>query len=120
MEDVYQDRGRANTGSLYQIHHHTAQTGIQPSTLNTQISAFNSFLSWLADNGYGNRWHVKLLREEKKIQPGFGERELKKIIHYKPTCWSMHRLHVMILLMIDCGLRIRECFYITRDDVDMD
>jgi len=76
----------------------------------------NSFLSWLKENEHTQE-HLKIrqLKEEKKVLQTFDERQIKKIIGWKPTGFYQWRLYALLCLIIDTGIRIEEALTLTRE-----
>jgi integrase/recombinase XerD len=92
---------------------------------NISIRAFNSFLTWLKDNGHcpqtfanGKPFKLAKLPEEKKKLRVFDDRDLHKILSFKPQCRNDHRIYALISTIIDTGIRISEALHIEIDRVD--
>jgi integrase/recombinase XerD len=97
------------------------KANISPASCNVYIKAFNGFLNWLLENEYiSESLHIKHLKTEKKIIKPFSDAHLKALISFKPKKYSELRLHVLLLLLIDTGVRIREALSIKREDIDFD
>lgn len=97
------------------------EEGLTTGTINTHISALNSFLTWLRENGHNpDNIRIKKLKKEKKMQPCYIDDELKKMIRYKPQTWPQTRLHMMVLTLIDTGCRIDEMITLKRSGVDFE
>jgi integrase/recombinase XerD len=88
---------------------------------NTYISGINSFLSWLYENEYtAEHLKVKQLKEEKKVIQTFSEEQIKRIICWKPKSPFDWRIHSLLCLLIDTGIRIEEALTLTRNKVDFE
>src|SRR5262249_32204646 len=97
------------------------QSGLSPTSCNVYIRGMNSFLSWLKENEYTQE-HLKIkqLKEEKKVLETFEERQIKKIIAWKPSGFYQWRLYSLLCLIIDTGIRIEEALTLSRSKVDFD
>src|SRR5687767_10552586 len=91
------------------------EAGLNTTTCNISIRAFNSFLTWLKDNGHcpqtfanGKPFKLAKLPEEKKKLRVFDDRDLHKILSFKPQCRNDHRIYALISTIIDTGIRDRK------------
>ena len=97
------------------------QSNLSPNTVNSYARGFNSYLSWLYENEHTAE-HLKI----KKIKAGvrrpklLSEIELRRLISYKPKTFTQTRIHTIVLLMIDTGVRIDEALTLKRGDIDYD
>ena len=57
---------------------------------------------------------------EKKVLQTFDERQIKKVIGWKPIGYYQWRLYALLCLIIDTGIRIEEALTLTRSKVDFD
>jgi site-specific recombinase XerD len=97
------------------------QQGKSPSCCNAYIRGINSFLSWLSANGYTTeKLRVKSLRAETRVMKTFNEAQVKAIVLFKPRTSTEKRLHALLCLIIDTGVRINEALTLTRERVDVD
>ncbi|MBA2339232.1 MAG: tyrosine-type recombinase/integrase [Pyrinomonadaceae bacterium] len=97
------------------------EANISPASCNVYIKAFNGYLIWLFENEYiPEPLHIKHLKAEKKIIKPFNDSQLKALITFKPKKFCEHRLHTLLLLLIDTGVRIDEALSLRRNDVDFD
>lgn len=95
--------------------------GLQSKSINTHISALNSFLTWLRENGENpDNIRIKKIKQDKKIQPCYTNDELLRIVRWKPSTWPQTRLKAMILTLIDTGCRIDELITLERKNVDFE
>jgi len=78
------------------------------------------FVKWLSENGHCENFSLKLLKGESRIMRPLTEAELKAIINYKPVCMTERRLKVILLTLMDTGLRINEALTLTRHKLDFD
>lgn len=97
------------------------EKGLIPSTCNVHIRGMNSFLSWLFENEYiSEQLKIKQLKIEQKVMKTFTDQQLKSIFSFKPKTFSEARLHAILSLVIDTGIRISEALDLRRDKVDFD
>jgi integrase/recombinase XerD len=97
------------------------EKGMKPSTVNCYIRGINSFLSWLHENQHiSEPLKIKQLKCEQKMMSYFSDDQLKAIITYKPKDEWQVRLHTLILLCLDTGIRIDEALTLKRGGVDFE
>jgi integrase/recombinase XerD len=89
--------------------------GLQAISCNNRIRCINAYLKWA-----GSPLSVPKLREESKVLPTYTAEQLKRIIDFRPKTRSEKRLHTLILVLIDSGLRIDEAVCLRRYDVNLD
>jgi integrase/recombinase XerD len=91
------------------------QRGLKATGVNCKIRAVNSYLKWS-----GSPLRIARLKEPSRIPPTFTERQVKLLVGYKPRNFDQRRLHLLILTLLDCGLRISEAISLRVTDVDLD
>jgi integrase/recombinase XerD len=91
------------------------QAGLQAISCNSRIRCVNAYLKWA-----GLPLSVPKLREESKVMPTYTEEQLKRVIDFRSKTPSEKRLHTLILVLIDSGLRIEEALSLKRSDVNLD
>ena len=96
------------------------QRGLSAGGINVRIRAINSFLSWLRDDGHlSERLRVKTLRAEPKAIQTFSDADIKRLIAYRPKGRNQVRAWTLLVLMLDCGLRIDEALGLERQNVNL-
>lgn len=96
------------------------ERGATVGGINAYIRGVNTFLKWLSEeHGYENL-SLKKLKGNHRILRSLTDAELKAIVRYKPKTLSEKRLHVVLLLMIDTGLRINEALTLERHKIDFE
>lgn len=97
------------------------ERGMTPECADARIRGINPFLTWLHENGYIEE-HLKVKRQklQKRVIKTFTEPQVKAILSYKPKGWYEKRLYTLMLLLLDCGVRINEALTLTREGVDFD
>jgi integrase/recombinase XerD len=103
------------------------EAGLNTTTCNISIRSFNSFISWLKDNGHcpqtftnGKPFKLIKLPEEKKKLRVFDDEDLAKILSFKPSCKNDRRVYALLCVLIDTGIRINEALNIEIGRVDFD
>ncbi len=95
--------------------------GMTAGCCNSYFKGLNSFLDWLFKNGYlKERLRLKLLKKEKKVLRSFNDAELKKLISFRPRYMQERRIHAIVCLLLDTGIRIDEALTLTRSKIDFD
>jgi len=103
------------------------EAGLNTTTCNISIRGFNSFLTWLKDNGHcpqtftnGKPFRLKKLPEEKKTLRVFDDTEIRKILSFKPKGRNDQRIYALVCTLIDTGIRINEALNLELARVDFD
>ena len=90
---------------------------ISPSTLDTLRRIYNSFFSWLLNNGYVRKNPISLIEKgkiDKKIKKPFTEEELQLI---RNACKDIRTL-AMVDFLTASGVRVSEFCAINVNDID--
>ncbi len=108
--------------------------GLAVSSVNNRIRSVNAYLHWLATGtgsgtgtdgkcGSGCR-HLRCtkLKEPQNVVPTYTPEQIRVLIQWKPAHKNFYhrRLHLLILTLLDCGLRISEALTLHVRDVSMD
>jgi integrase/recombinase XerD len=89
------------------------QAGTNPTGCNIHIRCLNAFFRWAGQPP------LRKLKEEEKIPPTFSPSEIQKLLKHKPR--SNHcRIYLLMLTLLDAGLRINEALSLQKADVDLD
>jgi integrase/recombinase XerD len=97
------------------------EKAMKPETCNVYIRGMNSYLSWLFENEYtSEHLKIKQLKTEQKVMKTFTDQQLKAIFLFKPKTFTEKRLHALLCLVMDTGVRISEALDLRRDKVDFD
>jgi integrase/recombinase XerD len=95
------------------------EAGMSTGAANAYIRGVNSFLSWLYENEHiTEHLRVKPLKQEKRVMKTFSDEEVSKLVSYKPKDFYDSRMHALVCLMVDTGIRIDEAITLTREKVD--
>jgi integrase/recombinase XerD len=97
------------------------ERGLADTTINIAIRNINSFLTWLYENEHTTE-HLKLkqLRQEKKTIQGYSDSDIKKLVSYRPTSFSQHRIHTLVCLLAETGIRVEEALPLLVANIDFD
>lgn len=98
------------------------EAGLTITTCNISIRSFNSFLSWLFQKGHIPNLRMQQLKDTKKVMRSFTNGHLKVLLAWKPDMSKRNeiRLHVLILLLLDTGIRINEALTLNMNKIDFD
>jgi site-specific recombinase XerD len=101
----------------------TREAGFTITTCNISIRSFNSFLSWLHDNGdAGEHFKIKQIPGGNKVMRTFRDEDLRRLLDWRADSKSRNeiRLRVLIFLLVDTGVRIDEALKLRGDGVDLE
>jgi integrase/recombinase XerD len=97
------------------------ELGIKPASCNVYIRGMNSFLGWMFENEHlPEKLSIKQLKCEQRVMKTFTDEQLKALVSWKPQTFQERRLHTLICLLIDTGIRIDEALTLQRSKVDFD
>jgi integrase/recombinase XerD len=102
------------------------EKGLKETGANAAIRAINAYLHW--DSGSDRKCgagcthpRISQLKEPQNILPTLSEAQVKLIVAWKPgKSFHRRRLHLLALLLLDCGCRISEALGLRVRDVDME
>lgn len=96
--------------------------GLSPSTVNTHLKHLRDFFNFLKSEKYTdeNPFHaVKLVKEPVDAVEALTMDEVKRLVRVPNTKrFAGFRDYVLIVLLLDTGLRISEALALTADDID--
>lgn len=97
------------------------QQGRTPAGCNIYTCVFNSFCSWLNEQGLlKERIKIRKLKSHAPPVQVLSEVEVRKLLAAKPKRLTYLRTWVLIAVMLDTGCRIDEALNLTPADVDFD
>jgi integrase/recombinase XerD len=122
LQRAHQTRDPALTkASLQQFVVSVRQRGVKPISCNTYIKALNAFCLWLRDEGHAaDRTELPLLKVEQRIIVTLTDEQMHTLLSTKPKRFDAWRLHALVCLVLDVGLRIEEALTLRRTDLDFD
>ena len=107
--------------SLLEFVSHMREKGMSAGAANAYIRGVNGILTWLFENELTpEHFKIKKLKCEKKVLKTFTDSQVKAMVGFKPKNVYEKRLHVMILTMLDTGVRIDEALTLRWSDVDFE
>jgi integrase/recombinase XerD len=95
------------------------QRSVSPITINSYLRCINAYFMWLHQEHGKDLVRIPKLKEEQKILTTFSPSAIKSMVSYKPRP-SERRLHTLVCLLFDTGLRISEALSLTKENVDLD
>jgi integrase/recombinase XerD len=99
----------------------TRDSGVSPISCNTYCRAINAYLRWLHEEGYAqDLLRIPPMKTEKKVLATFSRPQVDAFLRWKPRTFSDFRLHALVTLLLDTGLRVAEALEIRRDQFDFD
>jgi len=95
--------------------------GNKAVSINTYLRCLKAFLKWAYEEGVIQE-SVKLswLKEEQKVLATLNESHIRGFLGWKPATTAGTRLHCLICLLLDTGVRISEALGLTKEDVDFE
>jgi integrase/recombinase XerD len=102
------------------------EKGLKETGANAAIRAINSYLHWNSGSdrkcGAGcTHPRISQLKEPQNILPTLSEAQVRLIVGWKPgKSFHRRRLHLLTLVLLDCGCRISEALGLRVRDVDME
>ena len=107
--------------SLQQFVVSVRQRGVKPVSCNTYIKALNAFCLWPHEEGHLlERLQLPMLKVEQRIVKTLSDPSMQALLGQKPKRFDQWRLHALVCLLLDAGLRIEEALTLRRDDLDFD
>src|SRR5262249_13534736 len=89
------------------------KAGTTATGCNIHIRSLNAFFRW------AGQLPIRKLKEDEKIPPSFPPSDIQKLLKHKPQS-NHRRTYLLILTLLDAGLRINEALSLQRADVDLD
>jgi integrase/recombinase XerD len=99
---------------------HMRQRNVSPITINSYLRCINAYLRWLHEEHGKEFLKIPKLKEEQKILQTFSTAAIQKIVSHKPKTQNERRLHTLVCMLFDTGLRISEALTLTWQNVDLD
>ena len=96
------------------------QRNVSPITVNSYLRCINAYFRWLHHEHGRELVTIPKLKEEQKILATFSASAIKSLVSYRATYHAERRLHTLVCLLLDTGLRISEALSLTKENVDLD
>jgi len=95
------------------------QRGVKPVSCNTYIKALNAFCRWLHDEGHLKQpLELPVLKLEKRILQTLTDDQIQALLAVKPKTFDQWRLHALVALLLDTGIRIDEALTLRTSNLD--
>lgn len=98
--------------------------GLSPATVNIRIRTMKAFFNWCLRNGYIRVSPMDDIKQQKvdvDAVTGFTDVQIRKLLDAPDTSTFVgFRDYVIMMTLLDTGLRISELFSLTKADVDFD
>ena len=91
------------------------QAGLKPVSCNGRIRVANAYLAWL-----GSPLKLSRLKEEEKIPATFQAGQITRLLTWRPKTATEWRLHTLVCMLLDTGLRVDEALSLRVTEVDLD
>ncbi len=96
------------------------ERGLTRGGINMYARSINSYLSWLHEEGHlAERLRIRLLPDPPKPLTPISDTEIRKLVLFRPKGITQSRTWTLILLLMDCGLRISEALSLDRVHIDL-
>jgi integrase/recombinase XerD len=97
------------------------ERGVRPVSCNTYIKALNAFCGWLQHEGHTEqRLELPSLKTEQRVIVTLTEAEIRRLVQFRPKTFNHWRIHTLVCLLLDTGMRIEEALGLGVHDVDLD
>lgn len=96
---------------------------VSTTTINNYIRNLKAFFTWYADTTLSPNPTSKIrqLHNDRKAQEYLQDHEIDSLLKvFDRSYYPEHRDFMLIMLILDTGMRIGECLQVTTEDVDMD
>lgn len=96
---------------------------VSTTTINNYIRNLKAFFNWYADmtQSPNPMDKIRQLRRERKAQEFLEDHEVEKLLKiFDRSYFPEHRDFMIIMLILDTGMRLGECLKVTTEDIDMD
>lgn len=94
---------------------------VSPVSINTYARAINAFLKWAHEDGHIQKLtRIPRLKEERKVIATLTEAHVTAILRFRPRTFAEQRLHALICLLLDTGMRADEALSLPRTAINLD
>ena len=96
---------------------------VSTTTINNYIRNLKAFFAWYSEMTQSPNPMLKIrqLRSERKAQEYLEDHEVEKLLKvFDRSYYPEHRDFMVIMLILDTGMRLGECLQISTEDLDMD
>lgn len=89
--------------------------GLKASSVNCRIGSVNAYLSWTA-----SPLRVPKLKQESYVPATYSKNQIHTIMRWRPRRFFQRRLHVLMLTLLDTGIRLDEALSLCVQDCNLD
>ena len=89
--------------------------GLKASSVNCRIRSVNAYLHWT-----GSPLRVPKLKEESYVPATYSRKQVDAIVRWKPRGFYARRVHVLMLTLLDTGVRLGEALSLRVQDCNLD
>ena len=96
---------------------------VSTTTINNYIRNLKAFFTWYSETtmSLNPMTKIRQLHNDRKSQEYLEDHEVDKLLKiFDRSYYPEHRDFMLIMLILDTGMRIGECLLATTDDIDMD
>jgi integrase/recombinase XerD len=94
--------------------------GLSAISVNTYLRCVNAYLNWLRTEHNQPFLKIPRLKEEQKVIKTFSRQQVEALISFRPSGVNFCRVHVVVSLILDTGIRFSEALGMTWSRVDFD
>jgi site-specific recombinase XerD len=94
--------------------------GVKPVSVNTYLRCINAYFNWCHKELGRDFIKIPKLKEEQLVLATFSPLAIKALLNWKPRLFSETRLHALVCLYLDTGMRLSEGLGLAKEDVDFD
>src|SRR5262245_55390231 len=114
------DSGQLNKGVLLSYFERLSERGVSSTSKNTYGRHLNAFFKWLRDEGFiQDKLKFPKVATGKPLVKTLPERNIEALLKSRPRTYVRKRTHMLLLLLLETGLRITEALSLRLSDVDM-
>lgn len=105
------------------LYHMVQERQYKPGTVNIRLRTLKCYLKWLFDEGYTDTnfsLKLKLVKVPQDTIRPLSDADVKKMLNAPDKgSYAGFRDFVLMILMLDCGIRINEAANLKNDDIDL-
>ncbi|MCI0659646.1 MAG: site-specific integrase [Acidobacteria bacterium] len=97
------------------------KTTIRPTSINCYARSLNAFFNWLHEKRHiPEKLKIEKLATDKEVKKLLPQESLEALWDYKPEVFGWRRIRMLVLLIVDTGMRITEALNLRVPEVDFD
>jgi len=92
-----------------------------PTSINDYSRCLNAFLKWLREEGHiTHTIKIPKLKVPEKVPELLSDKQVAGIIQFRAKKKIERRIHMMLLMILDTGMRVNEVLNVRKQDIDLD